>query len=548
MFVKIVLFCAVSLAGYYLSYTLFENERFFSHLSTVEREMSFRTEAGFYYSFYKVIVGAPSFLEGWNSLVKDTGTEYPSEINTLQRFNVYPEVILGAAFRTFRTIISYSNVTQQYRQCYQINRGERLSPVESCAGPGELSIFYINAIFGLAGIHVGVLLLFGWHMSGSILGGILTVSCYFFNYFQCTRVHGIPPLRESFSMPFLTLQILLVSGMLRDGATLSKRVFLVLTTVCLTVPWQFTQFVLLTQTLSLFGSYLLSYSTKERITPIIDSVFVGFIIATFFQFLNTMLISSLYISAFLAFKCVILMDSHITMQNKIVQFFRGGIVFVIIAAVYKITSAFVFNLSDDAHIFNIFKSKFTDFKDFHTLLYVCSDTFSFIGFNYFKECSKTLLFPTAVAVLLRLGYVFYKDFLKETPKEEISVTQEPGKRTEKQSEKKEKQTEKKEKIRKKNKKSSFPGDTLDDDDNEIREVRVSDYYHLPYHVFQCGCYFAMAVMLMRLKLFFSPFMAILCSLVASDVVLPLSSWRRFVSSFLFLNTIDNRYYQCSTHS
>ncbi|VDN99840.1 unnamed protein product [Rodentolepis nana] len=110
---------------------LHENHLSFAYLSNTERELTFRSEMAFYYSFYKQIVMADTFWSGVLSLLNDTVTEYPIEneeiadwnyekwgvlpklqsdskpnngILVLERFNLYPELILAGLYRILNSL------------------------------------------------------------------------------------------------------------------------------------------------------------------------------------------------------------------------------------------------------------------------------------------------------------------------------------------------------------------------------------------------------------------------------------------------------------
>ena len=464
-----VLAIAVGIGVAYYSYisTLFENDLFFSRLSTLERELAFRTEMGLYYSYYKAVVEAPTLSQGISSLLKDNRTEYPSTINTLERFNLYPEVVLGLLFRGLRIGLK--------RDCFEITRGYKQPKVESCVGLGDIHNFYVTCIFALNGMLGGLIFYLGWSLSGSLWGGALSMSQFLYNHSESTRIMWTPPLRESFSFPFFFLQLLVVIKSLRTSSfTWRHGLSLTMSTVGFMIPWQFAQFALFTQLLSLLGTYLLGYLSYKRFQGIMICLLSALSINYVLQFFNPMLFSSLLFPCLII--CLAMTSLHRHFQRINNNIFRWCIQVTLVGIstlTLKLIISKLSGIQDDNHIFNILRSKFTDYKDFDTQLYTCAAEFDFIGWAYIGNVCATFLMPAWVFVLLHLAREYLRNFYWRGQAENSIAEQENG----------------------------------------------SKYYM----AFQTLAFSVLALLIMRLKLFFTPSMCLLVSL------LPVSTYGRSIS-------------------
>uniref|UniRef100_H2SHT0 Dpy-19-like 1, like (H. sapiens) n=1 Tax=Takifugu rubripes TaxID=31033 RepID=H2SHT0_TAKRU len=405
--------CLSAPARYHLT-QLFENDRHFSHLSTLEKEMAFRTEMGLYYSYYKTIIEAPSFLDGLHTVMNDRLTEFPLVINTLQRFNLYPEVVLASWYRMYTGVMGYFGIPT--KTCWSVNRGEGLTPVDSCEGLGDPAYFYVTWVFLLNGLMMSLFFVFGAYLSGSRLGGVVTAMCFFFNHGESTRVMWTPPLRESFAYPFLVLQMLLLTYILRRTAVVALGV----SNLCFMLPWQFAQFVLLTQVASLFASYILGYLAATKMQTILVTHMVTLAVCFILMFGNSMLLTSFYASSLVS---IWVMEPFLMMLNRVSCLSPNDgpslppqvmqvLAWVVSTVLLKFLLSTVLCASDDAHISALIKSKFMSYKDFHTLMYTCAAEFDFLEWEVML-CGKTVCVCVCVCVcvtaceLLSLQLVYH---------------------------------------------------------------------------------------------------------------------------------------------
>ncbi|KFP84456.1 putative C-mannosyltransferase DPY19L1, partial [Apaloderma vittatum] len=445
--------------------TLFENDRHFSHLSTLEREMAFRTEMGLYYSYFKIIIEAPSFWNGVWAVMNDRLTEYPLVINTLQRFNLYPEVVLASWYRMYTAVTDFFGIPT--KTCWTVNRGKGLSPVESCEGLGDPASFYVAVIFLLNGLMMSLFFIYGTYLSGSRLGGLVTVMCFFFNHGECTRVMWTPPLRESFSYPFLVLQMLLLTYILRiPNINTGSLIALCVSNIFFMLPWQFAQFVLLTQIASLFAVCIMGYIDSCKLQKILSAHMVSLILCFILMFGNSMLLTSYYAASLVVIWGILELSPKVLKRSRreVYIWVIEGCAWLFGTVTLKYLTSLVFGIADDAHIGNILKSKFIGYKDFDTLMYTCAAEFDFMEKETPVRYTKTLLLPVVLVVFGVIikkhsagicGFVFFFLFL------------------------------------------SFY------------------YLQLVYHALQLLAYSVLAILIMRLKLFLTPHLCVMASLVCS---------------------------------
>ncbi|XP_049672269.1 probable C-mannosyltransferase DPY19L1 isoform X1 [Accipiter gentilis] len=449
--------------------TLFENDRHFSHLSTLEREMAFRTEMGLYYSYFKIIIEAPSFWNGVWAIMNDRLTEYPLVINTLQRFNLYPEVVLASWYRIYTAIMDFLGVPT--KTCWTVNRGKGLSPVESCEGLGDPASFYVAVIFLLNGLMMSLFFIYGTYLSGSRLGGLVTVMCFFFNHGECTRVMWTPPLRESFSYPFLVLQMLLLTYILRiPNINTGSLIALCVSNIFFMLPWQFAQFVLLTQIASLFAVCIMGYIDSGKLQKILSAHMVSLVVCFILMFGNSMLLTSYYAASLVVIWGILELSPKVlkSSRREVYIWVIEGCAWLFGTVTLKYLTSLAFGIADDAHIGNILKSKFIGYKDFDTLMYTCAAEFDFMEKETPVRYTKTLLLPV---VLVVFGVI-----IKRAIKYLMWALSQAG--------------------------------------QYEREERFN-HGELVYHALQLLAYSVLAILIMRLKLFLTPHLCVMASLVCS---------------------------------
>ncbi|XP_072452264.1 protein C-mannosyl-transferase DPY19L3 isoform X3 [Chiloscyllium punctatum] len=326
--------------------SLHENFLWFSNIQVVEQEISFRTECGLYYSYYKQMLQAPTITQGLKELLYDNKTESRRTINLLKRMNIYQEVVLSILYKML--------FIERY-----------LEPV----------YFYLYTVFGLQAVYVTSMYITSWLLSGTWMSGALAAIWYILNRVDTTRVEFTIPLRENWSLPFFALQIMALTYYLKPQLKPTQQwwsfTLIIISTFLFCITWQFNQFILLIQALALFSMDCLDMVPASKVTSLYLVHIASLLLVWILQFNNSMLLGSLVLSFILAA--------------------------LIVRHLQKILG-----LESDEHIFKFLKAKFGfgATRDFDAKLYLCEEAFGLLPSDTFQRLLNTLILPSYILILV----------------------------------------------------------------------------------------------------------------------------------------------------
>ncbi|XP_036606184.1 probable C-mannosyltransferase DPY19L3 [Trichosurus vulpecula] len=370
--------CIGFLTSVYLA-TLHENDLWFSNIKEVEREISFRTECGLYYSYYKQMLQAPTISKGFHGLIYDNKTESMRTINILERMNIYQEVFLSILYRVL--------------------------PIQTYLEP---VYFYIYTLFGLQAMYVTALYVTSWLLSGTWLSGLLAAFWYVINRIDTTRVEFTIPLRENWALPFFAVQIAAITYLLRPHLQpLCERLTLLavfISTFLFSLTWQFNQFMMLMQALVLFILDCLNMLPTTKVTWLYVIQVTSLLLVCVLQFFNSMILGSLLISFNLSVLVARKFQKNLKTGSFLNRLWKLLFHLTLVLCLTIFLNSFIkqfLNLKSDEHIFKFLKAKFGfgATRDFDANLYLCEEAFGLLPFNTLERLSHTLLFYVYMFVL-----------------------------------------------------------------------------------------------------------------------------------------------------
>lgn len=393
-----------------------------------EQKMSMFSETAFYFSFYEDIVNSSDNIYNIiKKMILDDRTEYPDVINSLSRFNIYQEVILGVLYKLL--VVFYYKVKFLIHIIFSLVSGEHLfrnalkynnlsNSSIFLSTPYNFYFFCVNSILGLGmGILCGTST---YVTNGSYISG-LTCMGFLFGNFRLRLLSRISslPLRENFALPFIWINNLILISIIKytnNKNSKEKWTLLYITLVILLEFWQFSVFVISTQLISVYILFLLGYEffklklvLKKLITVHLIATITSYLLHFFNYYILLTPLPQIGISILLSIKLCEFFSIEVEKAKfSLLYSFSSGIISLILFFVFKI----ILNpFSDhDTHVFDMLKTTILGQKyaNFDTMIYKMGGSeFSFITKEQLKMIkSSGVLFIFIPGVLLILFSIF----------------------------------------------------------------------------------------------------------------------------------------------
>ena len=346
----------------------------FNSISTLDRQLTLYSEQAFYTSFYwDIATSNASISEGITNLLYDSRSEYPGVINAIERFNVYPEVVAALIYRTFKSVM-----------------------------PDDPLLFMAQYLYVLSGIEGAAIVFFAAFLGRSVIAPVVALVFCFAYQPYATRINTQLTLRENYAVPFLWLQIAILTFILQRALDATQRqplskgllAALVVVTLSFMLSWQFAQFVLLLQSSALFATYILGYIDSSTLLTVTRCHAISLILNIGLSLGNAMLATGLLV--LFLFSIEIAFMFKVSEASLLSRIFRG-LIAVVAMGVLKYGCGFL--VEDDGHIFRILLAKLFGFEDFMTWLYLCGPTYRAMNWDSLVDLSTEYLFPITLFYL-----------------------------------------------------------------------------------------------------------------------------------------------------
>ncbi|CAL4069117.1 unnamed protein product [Meganyctiphanes norvegica] len=240
----------------------------------------------------------------------------------------------------------------------------------------------------------------GGKSQDQILSILQKTVCVYLTSFESITTQMLIPMLESFAFPLSIAMNIGVCRVVRMGrANYAHQLILGTVILAYLLCWQFAQFTVVIVLFAVYAMYTMGFINPLPMLLMMLATTYAFLNNIVLQFGNPLLLASPLAGCLLGLILLYVflepLIQHLPAPtNTAVQL---GFIFISCGAC-KIELSRIIGVEDDAHVFNILKSKFTNFSDFHTLLYTCSPEFDFMPRETFYKLSETLLLPCVMMV------------------------------------------------------------------------------------------------------------------------------------------------------